>query len=185
MLAYIFWHRPHATADTKAYEASLLNFQRRLAEEQPPGFRAAGSYRIPAVPWLGNQAGYEDWHQVDGAWALDPLNSFAIAGTAKAPHDAAAAQMDVGYGGLWTLMWGRPDFANRQAITWLTRPRGIDWQTALEPVRRKFPNAACWRRQMVLGPAPEFAIVVPTGEKILAPDGWTALHVSGERLQAG
>jgi hypothetical protein len=48
---------------------------------------------------------------------------------------------------------------------------------------------------MVLGPAPEFAVVVPSGQQVMAPqvmapqvmapNGWTAVHVSGERLEAG
>lgn len=195
MLAYLFWHRPYPSADIPGYEESLLNFQRRLSEQPPPGFHAAGSYRIPAVPWLGGRAGYEDWCYLDGSWALDPLNGFAVAGAAKAPHDAAAAQMEIGYGGLWSLMWGTPDLAERRTVTWLTRPRGIVWRAALEPVRTQFPNATCWRRQMVLGPAPEFAVVVPSGQQVMAPqvmapqvmapNGWTALHVSGERLEAG
>ena len=149
MLAYLFWHRPYPSADIPGYEESLLNFQRRLSEQPPPGFHAAGSYRIPAVPWLGGRAGYEDWCYLDGSWALDPLNGFAVAGAAKAPHDAAAAQMEIGYGGLWSLMWGTPDLAERRTVTWLTRPRGIDWRAALEPVRSQFPSATCWRRQMV------------------------------------
>jgi hypothetical protein len=184
MLAYIFWHRPYPTADTRRYEDLLVNFQRRLSEQAPPGLHAAGSYRISAVPWLGGQPGYEDWHYLDGSWALDPLNSFAVTGSAKAPHDSAAAQMEVGYGGLWSLGWGTPDFAKRPTVTWLSRPRGIDWRAALEPVRSRLPNAACWRRQMVLGPAPEFAVIVPSGEQVAAPEGWTALHVSAERVEA-
>jgi hypothetical protein len=184
MLAYLFWHRPHPTADVRAYEGSLLRFQRRLMEQPPPGLRAAGSYRIAAVPWLDDRLGYEDWCFLDGTWALDPLNGFAVAGAAKAPHDAAAAQMEVGHGGLYSLAWGTPDLTPRPAVTWLTRPRGIDWHAALEPVRAHFPNATCWRRQMVLGPAPEFAVVVPSGQQVTAPSGWTALHVGAERLEA-
>jgi hypothetical protein len=183
VLAYLFWHRPYASADTRRYEESLLSFQRRLSEQPPPGFHAAGSYRISAAPWLDGKSGYEDWCYLDGSWALDPLNGFAVAGAVKGPHDIVAAQAEIGYGGLWSLMWGTPDLAKHQTVTWLTRPRSIDYRAVLEPALRKLPNATCWRRQMVLGPAPEFAIVVPTGEQVPAPDGWTALHVSGERLE--
>jgi hypothetical protein len=183
MLAYIFWHRPHPTASAQAYEDALLGFQQRLMDRPPPGLRAAGSYRISAVPWLGGHPGYEDWCLLDGSWALDPLNGFAVAGAAKAPHDAAAAQMEIGHGGLYSQAWGTPDLTPHPAVTWLTRPRGIDWQAALEPVRAQFPNATCWRRQMVLGPAPEFAVVVPSGQQVVAPSGWTALHVAAARLE--
>jgi hypothetical protein len=182
MLAYLFWHRPYATAEPKRYEAALASFQRRLSEQPPPGFHAAGSYRISAVPWLGDRPGYEDWCYLDGSWALDPLNAYAIAGAVKAPHDAAAALMDIGYGGLYSLAWGTPELSQHPTVTWLTRPRGVDWQAALEPVRAQFPNAACWRRQMVLGPALEFAVVVPSGRQVAAPNGWSALHVRAERV---
>jgi hypothetical protein len=182
MHAYLFWHRPYPTAQPRRYEEALVNFQRRLAEAPPPGFRAAGSYRISAVPWLDGRPGYEDWCYLDGSWALDPLNGFAVAGAAKTPHDSAAAQMEIGHGGLYALAWGTPEFTPRQTVTWLTRPRGIDWHAALEPVRARFPNATCWRRQMVLGPALEFAVVVPSGEQVDPPQNWTALHVGGERL---
>jgi hypothetical protein len=185
MHAYLFWHRPSATAEAKRYEEALLSFQQRLAERPPPGFRAAGSYRISAVPWLDDRPGYEDWCYVDGSWALDPLNGFAVAGAAKAPHDAAAAQMEIGHGGLYSLAWGTPELTQRPTVTWLTRPRGIDWQAALEPVRAQFPDATCWRRQMVLGPGHEFAVVVPSGRQVVAPSGWTALHVSAVRVVPG
>jgi hypothetical protein len=185
MLAYLFWHRPYPSADTRGYEHSLLDFHRRLAEQPPPGFRAAGSYRIAAVPWLDGQSGYEDWCYLDGSWALDPLNGFAVVGAPKTPHDAAAAQMEIGHGGLYSLAWGTPDLPQRQTVSWLTRPRGIDWHAALDPLRTLYPNATCWRRQMVLGPAPEFAVVIPAAQQATAPSGWTALHVGGERLAPG
>jgi len=182
MLAYLFWHRPYPTAEPRRYEEALASFQRRLSDNPPPGFRAVGSYRISPVPWLDGKSGYEDWCYVDGSWALDPLNGFAVAGAMKTPHDSAAAMAEVGHGGLYALAWGTPELLQRTTTTWLTRPRGIDWQAALAPVRAQFPNATCWRRQMALGQAAEFAVVVPAGQQAAAPSGWTALHVSGERV---
>src|SRR6185437_15291818 len=61
MLAYIFWHRPFSHVDRARYEASMLRFQAALAAAKPPGFIAAVSFRIEAVPWLGDHEGYEDW----------------------------------------------------------------------------------------------------------------------------
>jgi hypothetical protein len=60
------------------------------------------------LPWLGNRAGYEDWCLLDGSWALDPLNAFAVAGPMMSAHDAAAAQMEEGHGGLYALVRGEP-----------------------------------------------------------------------------
>jgi hypothetical protein len=80
MLAYLFWHRPYATTTVKQYEEALLRFQQHLGQQHPPGFRGSASFRVAALPWLGNRTGYEDWCLLDGSWALDPLNAFAVAG---------------------------------------------------------------------------------------------------------
>jgi hypothetical protein len=182
MLAYIFWHCPRDTTQIKRYEESLISFQHRLSEQPPPGFFGAHTCRITSVPWLDGRAGYEDWCYVDGSWALDSLNGFAVAGQVKAPHDAAAAQMDIGHGGLYSLVSGTHGPSNGSTVTWLTRPRGIDWRAALDTLRTEYPTAAFWRRHMVLGPAPEFAVVLPSGGQITPPKNWTALVVHGERV---
>jgi hypothetical protein len=96
MLAYLFWHRPYSTTTAKQYEEALLRFQQHLRQQDPPGFRGSASFRVAALPWLGNRAGYEDWCLLDGSWALDPLNSFAVAGPVTSAHDAAAVQMEEG-----------------------------------------------------------------------------------------
>jgi len=104
MLAYLFWHRPHSTTTIKQYEEALLRFQQHLGQQDPPGFRGSASFRVADLPWLGNLRGYEDWCLLDGSWALDPLNSFAVAGPVVSAHDAAATQMEEGYGGLYALV---------------------------------------------------------------------------------
>lgn len=181
MLAYLFWHRPYPSCEAAQYEAQLLRFHRQLAAAPPPGFRGSAAFRIPPVPWLGGEGGYEDWCLVEGSWALDPLNNFAVTGAMERPHNDVAAQMDVGHGGLYRLMWGEAALTGESA-TWLTRPRGIDWRAALEPLHRQVPGAVCWRRQMVLGPAPEFLIAAPAGAAVTPPEGWTALKVARTRF---
>lgn len=184
MLAYVFWHRPQANADRKSYEDWLLHFQAELAREKPPGFISAASFRIEAVPWLGDQPGYEDWYCVEGSWALDPLNAFAVAGQAKAPHDAAAGQMDQGHGGLFAHAFGDTLSSARSSVYWLTRPRGIDWRPPLQAVHARCPQANIWRRQMVLGAAAEFAIEAPDEAEIETPSGWTAHRIRRVHLAA-
>ena len=78
-------------------------------------------------------------------------------------HDAAAAQMEEGHGGLYALVWGEPVLPERSKAVWLTRPRGIVWRTTLDTLRAQLPGTTLWRRQMVLGPAKEFALIVPPG----------------------
>ena len=167
MLAYLFWHRPHSTTTVKQYEEALLRFQQHLGQQQPPGFRGSASFRVADLPWLGNQPGYEDWCLLDGSWALDPLNSFAVAGPVVSAHDAAATQMDEGYGGLYALVWGEPVLPKQSTAVWLTRPRGIQWRTTLDALQ--LPGTTLWRRQMVLGPGKEFALIVPLSARRTNP----------------
>jgi hypothetical protein len=160
----------------------MRRFQHALLASPSPGLTSAASWRIEAVPWLGNEAGYEDWCLLQGSWAMDPLNSYAVTGDTKVVHDPLAAQMATGAGGLYAHVWGEPCTAARSILVWLTRPRGIDWQRTLEPVRAAAPNATIWRRQMVLGPAPEFGIEIPGNPTLAVPDGWEARTVRRERL---
>lgn len=183
MLAYLFWHRPRSGADQAVYEKLLVEFHDRLTRCAPPGLVAAGSFAIGAVPWLGERAGYEDWCLMEGTWAMDPLNAAAISGAMQSPHDSVAALMDEGHGGLYTLIWGEPIVPADSTITWLTRPRGIQWRAALEAVRSRLPKAQFWRRQMVLGPAPEFAIATEGEQDLSIPDGWHAFAVKRTRLR--
>jgi hypothetical protein len=183
MLAYIFWHRPFAHVDREAYEAAIVRFQRDLAAQPPPGFIATASYRIDPVPWLSGQPGYEDWYLIEASWAIDPLNGFAITGPRQPSHDHVAALADEGWGGLYAHVGGQPSTAEESTVYWLTRPRGIDWQAALEPARAQCPSANIWRRQMVLGPAMEFAVEAPDHAKIAAPSGWQSRSVKRVRLR--
>src|SRR5262249_30534160 len=106
MLAYAFWHRPHPNVERNTYEGAITRFQDVLRQHPSPGLIAASSYRIEAVRWLGDGAGYEDWCLLQGSWAMDPLNAFAVAGERQPSHDGVAAQMEAGAGGLYTHIWG-------------------------------------------------------------------------------
>jgi hypothetical protein len=184
MLAYLFWHRPYATTTVKQYEEALMRFQQRLGQQQPPGFGGSASFRVAALPWLGNRPGYEDWCLLDGSWALDPLNAFAVAGPVMSAHDSAAAQMEEGHGGLYALVWGEPVLPKQSTAVWLTRPRGIQWRTTLDALRAQLPGTTLWRRQMVLGPGKEFVLIVPPGLNVAAPAGWSALAIERVRVDA-
>ena len=86
MIAYLFWHCAYPTSTVEQYEEALMRFQQRLGQQQPPGFGGSASFRVAALPWLGNRPGYEDWCLLDGSWALDPLNAFALAGPVTEIH---------------------------------------------------------------------------------------------------
>ena len=99
-------------------------------------------------------------------------------------HDSAAAQMEEGHGGLYALVWGEPALPERSTAVWLTRPRGIQWRTSLDTLRAQLPGTTLWRRQMVLGPGKEFALIVPPGLDVAAPAGWSALASERVRVDA-
>jgi hypothetical protein len=82
------------------------------------------------------------------------------------------------------LVWGEPALPKQSTAVWLTRPRGIQWRTALDPLQAQFPGTTLWRRQMVLGPGKEFALIVPTGLDVAAPAGWSALAIERVRVEA-
>jgi len=185
MLAYIFWHRPSPTVETARYEEGLMRFQRNLAAQKIPGFLSATTFQIGPVPWLSDRSGYEDWYVVEASWALDPLNAFAIAGAMQAPHDHVAAQLEEGHAGLYFHVGGERLVAAQSTITWLTRPRGIQWQPAVEAVRRKSPQANIWCRQMTLGVATEFAVEMPGEVEFEVPPRWEARAVKRVRLPRG
>jgi len=184
MIAYLFWHCAYPTSTVEQYEEALMRFQQRLGQQQPPGFGGSASFRVAALPWLGNRPGYEDWCLLDGSWALDPLNAFAVAGPVMSAHDAAAAQMEEGHGGLYALVWGEPVLSERSTAVWLTRPRGIEWRPVLEALRQQLPQTTLWRRLMVLGPGTEFALIVPPGLNVAAPPGWSSLAIERVRVDA-
>lgn len=182
MLAYILWHRPYAHIDRARYEDAVVRFQGDLAEQKPPGFISAATFAIEPVAWLDDLPGYEDWYRLEGAWAIDPLNAFAIAGRMQAPHDNVAALMEQSHGGLYAHAGGATIAAPQSTLHWLTRPRGIQWQPAVDAVRAHCPQANIWRRQMVLGPAAEFAVETPADVEIELPAGWQSYRVQRLRL---
>lgn len=186
MLAYVFWHRPRADVPAQDYEEALLSFHEALRAEEVAGFTGSAPFRLPEpVPWLSDKPGYADWYHVDDAAALDALNEAAVTAGRKMPHDAVAAMMEEGWGGLYDAMDAPPDEVARDdhQVLWLSRPRGIDYR----PVLRDFlaaldAPAAAWRRRMVLGPAPEFAVVTATSVGAVAPPGWQVRALRREPL---
>ena len=49
VLAYVFWHRPHASAPPEQYEAACARFHRSLAARPPGGFGASACLRARAA----------------------------------------------------------------------------------------------------------------------------------------
>ena len=158
MLAYLFWHQPAAHQPPDKYEQALIAFHQRLRDVPVPGLMASGSARVGGLPWMAGD-GYEDWYAVDDYGALGVLNDAAVDSAHADAHDLVAFAASFGAGGLYALERGPID-APAGYCVWLTKPSAVTYpdfrqqlgaQTAGETV-------AVYRRQMVLGPAPEFRV---------------------------
>lgn len=160
MLAYVFWHWRRPDVPAADYERLQRTFHAALAQAPPPGFVASHSAAITGAPWAAaGGAAYEDWYLVNGSADLDPLNDAAVSASRQGPHDAAAAVAAGGAAGLYRLQAGEPA-ADPGAAAWFGKPAGMSYAAlhdALEPLARNTP-ATLWRRQMVLGPTPEFCL---------------------------
>jgi hypothetical protein len=156
VLAYVFWHRPAEGAENALYEARLGVFHDVLAAHSPAGFHGSAALRVSEAPWLpGSGSAYEDWYAVEDWAALGRLNEAAVRGARTEPHDAVAARAGAGAGAVYGLVSGPPVLAARRT-SWLAKPPGADrdaFHATLEG-----PGRSVWMRQMVLGPAPEYAV---------------------------
>jgi hypothetical protein len=168
MLAYLFWHQPAADQPADGYERALVAFHRRMRDVSVPGLVASGTARVGGLPWMrGN--GYEDWYAVDGYTALGVLNDAAVDAAHSEAHDLVAFAAGFGAGGLYALERGVLD-TPADHCRWLTKPSGISYADFGEQLAGHTAGAAVtvWRRQMVLGPAPEYRV---TADRDLAmPD---------------
>ncbi len=200
MLAYLFWHRPHDTVAPEAYEQALVAFHRSLAHSRPVGLCASALFRVAELPWLapGTDAeeerggelhtAYEDWYIVEDYGALGILNEAAVGRGHSTAHDQAARRFGVGSGGLYGLVEGDRAELDRHGgligeaslAVWVGRPPGSRRRGLGELLGDGMDphHASLWRRQLVLGPAPEFCVLaseIPPGvAPTRLPAGWTA-----------
>lgn len=153
MLAYVFVHRPGEAVDQHEYESRLLAFHRSLAASPPAGFIHSRVWRVPGGP-LGEA--FEDWYHVEDWPALGSLNQAAVTGSRKAPHDQVASLVMDGTGAVYGLLHGDPVASGAYRMR-VEKPRGMPYQDFEEALRKATgPDAASWKRQMVLGPDVEF-----------------------------
>ncbi|HEX6487305.1 MAG TPA: hypothetical protein VF137_00325 [Candidatus Dormibacteraeota bacterium] len=103
------------------------------------------------MPWLPGGEAYEDWYLLEGSFALDIINRAAVTGVMTGPHHGAASLTGSMAAGLYQLVAG--EGAKGETATWLNeRPASIE------------AGASLWRRQMVLGPTPQFCLLGNGGD---------------------
>lgn len=147
MLAYVFWHRPRRGIAVDEYEEAQRSFLETLEG-------AAACFRLDALPFEGG-GGYEDWYLIEGWSELGELNDAAVDAVRGPSHDRVAAMSGHGWGGVYRLVRGPAEIP--AGTEWLQKPLG----QATEEFLASLPHEAVWRRQLVLGPAPEFCAAVP------------------------
>ena len=170
LLAYVFWHWRHPSADRAEYESAQQAFQHALAASPSDGFVRSFSHAITGAPWAndGDEA-YEDWYLVRDSAALDPLDAAAITAGRKSAHDAAAALAAKGTAGLYQLRLGTAPTSPRSA-QWFVKPAGMAYPqlfAAIEPSLAPV-GGSLWMRKMTLGPATEFCVLARE-HALLAP----------------
>ncbi len=204
MLAYLFWHHPRDPASTESYEQAQLAFHRSLARSRPVGMCGSAIFRVAGIPWLSTGAGsetarstsvpgYEDWYLVEDYTALGVLGEAAVGHGHRTPHDAAARRFGGGAGGLYGLIEGeRNDLLSAASLAvWVKRPPGSERRALGELLGDGMDprHASLWRRQLVLGPAPEFCLLAREAPAGVAParlpDGWSAETLEREALWSG
>jgi hypothetical protein len=162
VLAYVFWHVPRAGVPARDYEARLEAFHAALRAAPAAAMGPTATVALPAIPWLGGAAGYEDWYLVDDFPALGALNEAAVSGRRAAPHDAAAALAGSGVAGVMGHLHGPLLPSPPGWAAWLQKPEGETYDAFHADLGRALagaPDACAWQRQMVLGPATEYCVV--------------------------
>jgi hypothetical protein len=179
VLAYVFWHLPAEGIEDEAYERAAVRFHRSLARTPPAGLRGSAFYRVARLPWFEGRAGYEDWYLLEDFAAVGVLNEAAVAHGHRTAHDELARRFGTGAGGMYGLLEGHADLRHTQVV-WVSRPPGSERGAlgkllgdGMDPER-----SSLWRRQLVLGPAPEYCVLAPESPAGVAPTrlppGWLA-----------
>jgi len=151
----------------------------------------------PLEASLGSPA-YEDWYLVEDYASLGVLNEAAAGRGHRTPHDEIAGLAGPGAGGVYALLEGEPGPASlggaRSAVWVTTRPlhqsaRGLARGPGLAELLgdgMDGATASLWRRQLVLGPAPELCVAAPEppsgAREGRLPRGWSSNVVQREPL---
>lgn len=190
MLAFLAWHRPAPDVSRDAYESVLERFHRSLAHRPPSGFRSSTSVRVEQVPWLDGPV-YEDWYLIDDWAALGVLEGAAVSRGHVSAHDAAASLTDMETAAVYRLLEGSADPGSAPTAVWVSAARGHERPALAQLLGDGIDRErdGLWQRCLVLGPAPEYCLLVSEAPAGVAPtrlpEGWSATTLEREVLWSG
>jgi hypothetical protein len=204
VLAYVFWHRPRAGVEPRSYEESEITFHRSLAHSPPVGLLGTAAFRVPELPWPSPEGpGYEDWYVLEDFAALGVLGEAAVGRGHRSAHDGAARRFGAGAGGLYALIEGDhsrlqqpgPELAGAPMAVWAGREPGTPMPAGGWLIGELLGDGAdparlsLWRRQLLLGPAPEYCLLCEEEPAGVAPGrlpgGWSARALEREAIFGG
>jgi hypothetical protein len=125
--------------------------------------------------------GYEDWYLVEDWTALGILRQTAVSAGHRTVHDDAARRAGPNAGAVYLLDEGKPILAGVVLAVWVTPSRH---RPQTEPVALLLADGlrpeqgGLWRRELSLGPAPEYCLLAGESPPGLnagrLPEGWSA-----------
>ncbi len=188
MLAYVFWHRPRKDVTREAYEDAQTRFHRSLARTPPAGMLGSAVFRLARLPFAPD-GGYEDWYLISDHAALGVLRHAAVGRGHRSAHDRAAKLSGWGSAGLYAHVEGEPLAAlHAPESVWIATAPGVRRPALAEMIGDGIDpgRASLWRRELVLGPAPELCVLAPEAPAGARPGrlpaGWLETSVARERL---
>jgi hypothetical protein len=177
MLAYVFWHEPRPGIDEERYTNLLQSFHAALTAAPTPGFQRSWSVRLQRAPWDGGPSGlFEDWYLVDDWTAIGRLNDNATKAPRDGAHHEIASRATNGRGAIYRFDRGSVDGPAPWA-GWLSKPDGASYDAFVPELAEAAASggeAAILRRQMVLGPAPEYVVLAERAPSLPWPVNETA-----------
>jgi hypothetical protein len=154
-VAYLFFHRPGSRVPRSSYERALIRFHGALARHPTPGFVASVALRLSGAPWKASSVRplYLDWYVVEGFQSLDPIRVVAYRPPWVGPHRFVARLAADGWGSLYAGSPAARLPAARDRLVWFASSHPLA-RSVLD--RAGSHGRMVWRRQLALGPSPEF-----------------------------
>ncbi|MGC8515980.1 MAG: hypothetical protein ACP5OC_07605 [Thermoplasmata archaeon] len=162
MIGYVFWHQKIDSVASSDYEKTLKDFHEKLMHAGIRGYLGSVSLKIEGAHWIGSKkSGYEDWYYMTDSGVIDILNHGAVSGDMMPIHNNAAGLATGMHAGLYQLKSPSAKHKESQWCIWFSKPGGKSYDDFDRMIASAVPanSIDIWRRQMVLGPTPEFCII--------------------------